>query len=96
MRKQFSNLELLEVIKKQWADTKDIQILSGCTRSNASIIMDKLREEIEEAGKKIPGYRVVSMKRLIKHLNIDENRIVKYAKIEFEMRKADLAESTLK
>ena len=81
-----NNQELFKIIKKPWADTKDIMALAGCTRQGASKIRNALYGEAQDEGKKIPTARkLVSMKRLVKYLGIDENRIIKYAKAEKEV-----------
>ena len=52
----------------------------------ASKIRNALYGEAQDEGKKIPTARkLVSMKRLVKYLGIDENRIIKYAKAEKEV-----------
>ena len=83
-----SNLMKLKVISKQWAGVQDIMILADCCEGKACKIRREIEQEIREEGKKLPKDKVVPMTRVIKKLWINEERIIKYAKIEAEMKKA--------
>lgn len=84
---QLSNIELFKIISNQWADSKDICVLSCCKETKASEIKKEIATQIAKEGKAIPNSRVIPMSRLIKYLGIDEKRIVKNAKLEAEILK---------
>lgn len=84
---QLSNLELFQIISKQWATNKDICYLACCKKSKASQIKKEIATQILREGKAIPNNRVIPMSRVIKYLGIDEKRIVKNAKLESEILK---------
>lgn len=98
MCQQISNIELFEIIKKQWADRKDISLLLGkCSDGKATEIKKAITEEILKKGKKIHHSNLLPMKNVISYLGIDENRIIKYAKAEAEIKqKATAATVTQK
>jgi hypothetical protein len=81
-----SNLMKLKVISKQWAGVQDIMTLADCCESKASKLRKEIEHDIRQEGKKLPKDKVVPMARVIKRLGINEERIIKYAKIEAEMK----------
>ena len=81
-----SNLMKLKVISKQWAGVQDIMILADCGEAKASKIRKEIEQDIRDEGKKLPKDKVVPMARVVKKLWINEERIIKYAKIEAEMK----------
>lgn len=85
MYKQATNMELLDIIKKQWADRNDIMTLASCCESKASDLKKQIAESIMVSGKRLHNSNLLPMQSVIKALEIDERRIVKYAKIEQEM-----------
>lgn len=85
MCKQATNMELLEIIKKQWADRNDIMKLASCCESKASDLKKQIADSIMASGKRLHNSNLLPMQSVIKVLEIDEKRIVKYAKVEQEM-----------
>lgn len=85
MCKQATNLQMFDVIKKQWADLNDIMVLAGCKTTKASEIKKAIQLEIFKSGKRLPNQNYIPIQDLIKYLGVDERRIIKYAKIEHEM-----------
>lgn len=85
MCKQATNMELLEIIKKQWADRSDIMTLAGCCESKASDLKKQIADSIRASGKRLHNSNLLPMQSVIKALEIDEKRIIKYAKVEQEM-----------
>lgn len=82
-----SNQELLEIISKPMAGTEEICLLTGYKKQKARCIRADIEKEILSEGKTLPPIsKKIPMRRLIKHLGIDENRIIKLAKIELEMQ----------
>lgn len=85
MCKQATNLQMFDVIKKQWADRNDIMILASCSEAKASELKKEMTENILKSGKRIHDIRFLPMKTVIDFLEIDEKRIIRNAKIEHEM-----------
>lgn len=82
---EISNLQKIEVLKKQFLQIKDIMILAECNRQNAAKILTAVGKEVIGSGMQMPGYNQCSTKRLIDFLQIDEKRIIRYAKLELEL-----------
>lgn len=85
MCKQASNLQMFDVIKKQWADRNDIMILASCSEAKASRLKKEMTEEILKSGKSLHNSRYLPMEVVIDFLGVDEKRIIRNAKIEHEM-----------
>lgn len=81
-----SNLMKLRTLSKQWAGVQDIMILADCGENKASKIRREIEQEILAEGKTLPRDKVVPMARAVKWLGLNEDRIIKYAKIEAEMK----------
>lgn len=94
MCKQATNMELLETIKKQWADRNDIMKLASCCESKATDLKKQIADSIMASGKRLHNSNLLPMQSVIKALEIDERRIVKYAKIEQEMMLKEKVDST--
>ena len=78
MCKQATNLQMFDVIKKQWADLNDIMVLAGCKTTKASEIKKAIQLEIFKSGKRLPNQNYIPIQDLIKYLGVDERRIIKY------------------
>lgn len=79
-----SNLEMLQILAKPWARSKDIELLNNCGSSKAKEIRKKIEEKITESGKLLPMDAVVPMEMVVKELHINEKRIERYARLEAE------------
>ncbi len=79
-----TNLELLSIISKQWADVNDIKKIASCGRDSASQIRDIIVSDITKNGKKLPcsKSKLVPMTSVINYFNIDINHIVSMAQNE--------------
>lgn len=80
-----TNLQMFDVIKKQWADRNDIMILASCSESKASRLKKEMTEEVLKSGKSLHNSRYLPMEVVIDFLGVDEKRIIRNAKIEHEM-----------
>lgn len=67
--------EMLEVLQKQWLDTKDISILACVSLNKAREIKKKITKEIESKDNFLPT-GLVPNEEVVKYLNIN----VKYLK----------------
>ena len=85
MCKQVTNLQMFDVIKKQWADRNDIMILASCSEAKASRLKKEMTDIVLKSGKSLHNSRYLPMKVVIDFLEIDEKRIIKNARIEHEM-----------
>lgn len=81
-----TNLEMLEIISKQFATVEDIQKLCGISKEKAYATMKDIYKGPCER------YRTVPMHDVVKYFRINENRIIKYAKLEKELEKGELYE----
>lgn len=81
-----NNLEILEIIKKNWATSEDIQKLSDCGINKSQEIRRNIEQQIVEEGKKLPPIsNQVPMQDVVKYLGLNESRIIKFAKVEKEL-----------
>lgn len=85
MCKQASNLQMFDVIKKQWADRNDIMILANCSEAKAYRLKKEMTEKVLKSGKRLHDSRYLPMEVVIDFLGVDEKRIIRNAKIEHEM-----------
>lgn len=69
--KQLKANELLELISKQWATTKDIQLLGCIGADKARCIKKDIQEKLKSQKYMLPNNYVVPMKELISYLKID-------------------------
>lgn len=65
--------EILEIISKQWATTKDIQDLANVGRDKAMKIKKAIQKELLERNWLLPNETVIPMCELVKYLHIDIN-----------------------
>ena len=66
--------ELLELLDKQWANTKDIQQIGGIGEVKAIKIKKQIKEElINSKNYYLPNERLVPMAEVVKFFNIDIN-----------------------
>ena len=80
-----TNLQMFDVIKKQWADRNDIMILASCGEAKASRLKKAITNKILKSGKSLHNSRYLPMEVVIDFLGVDEKRIIRNAKIEHEM-----------
>lgn len=67
--------DVLSVIDKLYASTKDIQLLANCGKNNALKIKNEIREKLESEGYYLPS-NTIPMDQLVEFLNIN----IKYLK----------------
>ncbi len=77
--KSISAEETLELIKKTWADKKDIQLLACCGKNRADDIRKKIEDEVEIQGYRLPTGKV-PMDKLVEYLKINVNYLKKITK----------------
>lgn len=79
-----SNIEIVNVLSKPWADVHDIMKLSFCGRDKASYIRDDIREKILNSGKLLPicKTKYVPMNSVIEYLNLNIDYIYSMAQKE--------------
>jgi len=73
--KSASASEMLEILKKQWLNTKDIKILASVGYEKAIKIKKEIIKNVEEQGYFLPSGLVPS-EEVIKYLNLN----IKYLK----------------
>ena len=71
--------ETLELIKKTWADKKDIMRLACCGDIKAKKIKQDLVDELEKDGYRLPSGKV-PMDRLVQYLRINITYLKKVSK----------------
>lgn len=70
--------ELLELLNKQWANTKDIQKIGNIGEAKAIKIKKQIKEElINNKNYYLPNERLVPMVEIVKFFNIDINYLKK-------------------
>ena len=74
--KQHTASEILEVLKKQWLDTKDIQIVSGTSIDKARELKKKIAKKVIEEEKCLLPSGLVPSDKVAKYFNIN----IKYLK----------------
>ena len=74
--KQHTASEILEVLKKQWLDTKDIQIVSGTSIDKARELKKQIAKKIIEEEKCLLPNGLVPSDILAKYFNLN----IKYLK----------------
>ena len=79
-----SNIEMISVLSKQWANVNDIKKIASCGRDNASKVRDIIINDIKKSGKNLPisKEKIVPMKYVIKYFNIDVDHIYNIAQKE--------------
>ena len=78
------NLEMMNLLSKQWADVNDIKKIALCGRDKASIIRDNIRDKIIKKGMRLPETKtkLVPMKYVIDYFSIDLDYVSKMAENE--------------
>ena len=71
VKRQHTNLELLNIASKIWAKTEDIMALGDCGYNVAHKTKKEIEKQILAEGKKIAGDSVVPMKRVLKYFDIN-------------------------
>ena len=74
--KQHTASEILEVLKKQWLDTKDIQIVSGTSIDKARKLKKQIAKKIIEEEKCLLPNGLVPSDKVAKYFNLN----IKYLK----------------
>lgn len=74
--KRHTASEILEVLKKQWLDTKDIQIVSGTSIDKAREIKKQIAKKIIEEEKCLLPNGLVPSDKVAKYFNLN----IKYLK----------------
>ena len=74
--KQHTAGEILEVLKKQWLDTKDIQIVSGTSIDKARKLKKEIAKKIIEEEKCLLPNGLVPSDKVAKYFNLN----IKYLK----------------
>lgn len=74
--KQHTASEILEVLKKQWLDTKDIQIVSGTSIDKARELKKEIAKKIIEEEKCLLPNGLVPADKVVKYFNLN----IKYLK----------------
>ena len=70
--------ELLELLDKQWANTKDIQKIGGIGEAKALKVKKQIRDElINDKNYYLPNERTVPMSEVVKFFKIDINYLKK-------------------
>ena len=69
--------EMLSLISKQWANTKDIQVLANVGRDKAMKIKKVIQKELLEKNWLLPNENYIPMPELVRHLRIDINYLKK-------------------
>lgn len=79
-----SNLEMISILSKQWADIQDIKKIARCGRDKASNIRDNIRNNIIQNGMHLPDTKTkfVPMKYVIDYFSLDIDYISKLAEKE--------------
>lgn len=73
--------EVLNIASKQWANTKDIQVLAHVGKDKARKIKKIIQEDLKNNKKwLLPNEYYVPMSELIKYLHIDINYLKKMSK----------------
>ena len=83
-----SNVELISILSKQWANANDIQKIASCGRDNAILIRNKISKQILDSGKNLPTSRkkIVPMKSVIDYLNLNIDYICLMAEKELKIK----------
>ncbi len=84
---QMENVELLMIIKKNWATNSDIAKLAGCGATKAVKLKKEIIDYLLSKGKRLYNVDTLPMGEVIKYLAIDEKRIISNAKLELELKK---------
>lgn len=74
--KRHTASEILEVLKKQWLDTKDIQIVSGTSVDKARELKKEIAKKIIEEEKCLLPNGLVPSDKVAKYFNLN----IKYLK----------------
>lgn len=88
---QYSNTEKMTVLGKQQLGIQDLMILHDCGWSTAKKkLLDYMDEMTEKTGKPFLN-RKVATKKYIQHIDYDEARVIRYAKLEQKEKDTQLA-----
>ncbi len=73
--------KLREQILKPWANIKDIQLITGCGRDEATKIRNEISNNITKKGFRLPNgkTKVVPTKYVVEDCGLDENYIFQMA-----------------
>lgn len=74
--KQHTAFEILEVLKKQWLDTKDIQIVCGTSKDKARELKREISKKVIEEEKCLLPNGLVPSDKVVKYFNLN----IKYLK----------------
>ena len=75
--------ELLDLLDKQWANTKDIQKIGGIGEAKALKVKKHIRDElINEKNYYLPNERTVPMCEVVKFFKIDINYLKRIERSE--------------
>ena len=79
-----SNIEMIRVLSKQWANVNDIKKIASCGRDNASKVRDIIIDDIKKSGKNLPisKEKIVPMEYVIKYFSINVEHIYNIAQKE--------------
>ena len=80
MTKSLNAKEMSEIMNKQWATTKDIQLIGCCGINKAQRIKRAIRNQMLDEGLFIPQH-MVAMEYVIKYFHINEKRIRNLSKM---------------
>ncbi len=83
-----SNIELMGILSKPWANVHDIQKIASCGRDNATTIRNDIIKEIKQSGKRLPKSKniIVPMKSVIDYLDLNIEHICLMAEKELKIK----------
>ncbi len=75
-------LDMANAINKEWITVNEVQILSGRGRAKSYEIVNEIAREIQSEGKLLRKLKpmLIPTKRVLEHLELDENEIFRKAK----------------
>jgi len=77
--KSITAIEVLEILKKQWLNTKDVQKLANVGATNAKKIKENITKKILDEGYFLPNGLIPS-EEIVKYLNINIKYLKKISK----------------
>ena len=74
--------EMREICSKFWLTKKDIMLLCGCGRNNATELINSIRNDLVSKGINLPKtkYKIVPTQSVLEHLGIDNDYKIKVPK----------------
>ena len=75
--------ELLELLKQQWATTKDIKMIGRVGNNRSQLIKKEIVADLDSKGYKLP-YGLVPMESVIDYFNININYLKKITGVKNE------------